>query len=249
MKVLSIDWDYFQMVSKEQLSYYPDGIDLGRELSEIVWSGHYEAYPGLTDIAVNETEYRLVHELISRQEQNIPVMIANSHALAYGFILDNLYPGEKVVLTNIDMHQDIVNDNEKLDCGNWIGHLLINGYVTKPSNKSGRHSLTWIHNPVSFKAYGMDNLTGDWGEVISAIDGGTTIDPLLESQYDLIFIAQSDTWSPPHLDPYFCKLVWHCKNHFSTVCVEEGIDSPRRITPIKIDRRNNHEKRSKSNHV
>lgn len=42
LKVLSIDFDYFQNVNADTIrSCYPDGIDLPTELSTIVWSGYY----------------------------------------------------------------------------------------------------------------------------------------------------------------------------------------------------------------
>lgn len=239
MNVLSIDWDFFQIVSKEDVSYYPEGIDLGGEVSAAIWRKHYESYPELAAIPLAEQEYRLLKELLIRQKQSVPVMIANSHVLAYDFILDNLEPEETVVMTNIDMHQDIVNDNAHMDCGNWIGYLFRNGYMEKVK-VTGTPSLRWVHNPVSFQVYGIDKYLedpagGNFGKVITAIDGGTTIAPLLNTQYDLIFLARSDMWSPPHLDTFFCKIIGLCKKHFSTVCVEEGIDSLRRITPIKYE--------------
>ena len=42
LNVLSIDFDYFQKVSKDVLmNCYPDGLDLSTELSIFTWSGYY----------------------------------------------------------------------------------------------------------------------------------------------------------------------------------------------------------------
>ena len=42
LRVLSIDFDYFQVVDKDTVqSCYPDGIDLDTSLSTVVWASHY----------------------------------------------------------------------------------------------------------------------------------------------------------------------------------------------------------------
>lgn len=42
MKILSIDFDYFQNTTKETLlSDYPDGIDLPPFVSQVVWASRY----------------------------------------------------------------------------------------------------------------------------------------------------------------------------------------------------------------
>ena len=41
MNILSIDFDYFQNVTKDKIHLYPDGIDLGTTLSEITWGCKY----------------------------------------------------------------------------------------------------------------------------------------------------------------------------------------------------------------
>ena len=41
LKVLSIDFDFFQEVDVETLFYYPDGHDFSTDFSKFIWAGHY----------------------------------------------------------------------------------------------------------------------------------------------------------------------------------------------------------------
>lgn len=222
-KVLSIDWDFFQNVSTDVLrSCYPDGVDLPTAITEITWSNHYVTDgERLNKINVLKDEYEKLLKLLLNQSSDCSVMIANSHVHAFDFIKEHL-ENEKAALTNIDMHHDFVNDNSKLDCGNWIGTLI-------KENKICENGLLWIHNPVSFEMYGIDSEgeDKDFTKAIKKINGGDTLDLIKDEKYDLIFLARSDTWSPPHLDGKFCLLVDLMKEHFTNIKMENGIDKPR----------------------
>ena len=151
-------------------------------------------------------------------------MIANSHVNAYDFILKHLADDEKISLTNVDMHHDLINDNENVDCGNWIGKLIAEGCVG-----CERDSLKWIHNPVSFSMYGADPTDGtEFGKLLAQLDGGDTLQSIKNEKYDLIFLARSDTWSPPHLDDQFNLLVNIMREHFLNIDIENDVKNPRR---------------------
>ena len=226
MKVLSIDWDFFQNVSVDTVrECYPDGIDLPTTISEITWGSHYATNSEqLETISVSMNEFERLLTVLLRQDKKCPVMIANSHVHAYHFIKEHLSFNDKVKLTNVDMHHDLMNDNEEVDCGNWIGRLIAEGYVDK-----GRESFTWIHNDISLPMYNIDLTDGtEFSRLVRQLDGGSTIENIKDEKYDLIFLARSDTWSPPHLDSHFCLLANFMKSHFANVKIENGVDKPRR---------------------
>ena len=229
MKVLSIDWDFFQNVSIDVLrTCYPDGRDASTKMSEFIWGNRYaESRQELETVTLLTDEYNLLKSLLLNQNENCRVMIANSHVNAYDFILENLSPNEKVQLVNIDMHHDFINDNQKVDCGNWIGKLVEEKHIDK-------NTLKWISNKISFDMYGLCEDCGEDAEMnrkfsalINALDGGNSISALKGKKYDLIMLARSDIWSAPHLDSYFCSLVETMKHHFNTIVLEQGIDKPR----------------------
>lgn len=233
MKVLSIDWDYFQNVSVDTLqSCYPDGVDLPSAVTEITWGSHYAANGEKlrSEVTIIQNEYERLMKILLNQNGSVPVLIVNSHVRAYDFIHKHLqdkreydlgHLNEKVELINVDMHHDYINDSENLDCGNWIGRLIKDDILKS-------NTLGWIHNPVSFEIYGIDpNGKDDFSKLLRRLDKGTTLESIENEQFDLIVLARSDTWSAPHLDKYFCLLVNMMKIHFENVSYENGIDKPR----------------------
>ena len=44
MKILSVDFDYFQDVSKETLLKYPDGVDLPTQITNFTLGSKYACY-------------------------------------------------------------------------------------------------------------------------------------------------------------------------------------------------------------
>lgn len=215
LNVLSIDWDYFQNTNLNILHHYPDGIDHSTELSELIWSCKYEIYPYLkNDITLMETEYNNLRHILGKQASTCPVMIANSHVHAFDFIQEN--KKDKINITNIDMHHDIINENPERDCGNWLKELLMK-----------KAKLKWISNPISFDMYKIQK-DKDLLHAINSIHAGTSLDVIKNESYDIIFLARSDTWSPPHLDKYFCQLVNEMTNHFDKITIETSVKEPRK---------------------
>lgn len=216
-RVLSIDFDFFPKVNKTQLSEYPKGIDLPTELSEIGWSTRNER---MENIQIHKTFYKEIIRILKRQKKEIPVLFSNSHLNTYYFILKH-YNNKKIELVNIDLHHDIVNDNKKTDCGNWIGHLC------DFSEEHQGINVLWIARKLSKKIYGISD------EEAENFNMQFDFSPIRNIQFDAVSVARSDNWVPPHLDPYFDNLLKICENHFTDITAEACIMQPRKILTIK----------------
>lgn len=222
-KILSVDWDYFQNVSADTLrNCYPDGYDAPTDISEMTWGAHYAEKGDDIEKVSLSNEYNTLRDILARQRRTTPVMVANSHAHIYNFIAKYTGAHEQVNIVNVDMHHDIANGNTQLDCGNWIQHII-------KRNNLSKQNLKWIHNPVSFEAYTLGTDCDNAAIcTINDIDGGTSLDAIKNEKYDLIFIARSDQWSPPHLDDYFSDVVDNIAAHFKTVTIEQSVCKPRK---------------------
>lgn len=217
MRVLSIDFDYFQKVTKEQLAFYPDGIDHDTELSEIIWGARYATNgENIRKVGIMEDELDKLESLLLETNKDSPVMVANSHIHIYDFIHDHQRDGEQIKLINIDMHHDFINDNPELDCGNWVSHL-----AKEQMDAGNKIAFNWIANPISLDVYGFetDNILGQL--VLPSLDS------IKGKKFDAVFLCRSDTWTPPHLDKYFAEVCGIIKDHFDDISMEQGIDKPR----------------------
>lgn len=225
LKVLSVDFDYFQNVTVDTIrNCYPDGIDLPTELSTIVWSGYYandRTRNKLNAVTVLNDELNLLRKLLTSKDNfrvSTPVLIANSHAYIYDFIHEYMdkYDATDVNIVNIDMHHDFFNNHETLDCGNWLSHI----YHDYPNHCN----ISWIANPVSNLCYEFDQkLNGIVQNSIRSIQ---------DFKFDILFLCRSDNWLAPHLDCHFDNLVKLISLRFPNVCIEKSIQTPRDIQSI-----------------
>lgn len=219
MKILSIDFDYFQNVTKKILRDYPDGIDLGTSLSKIVWAVRYvEGNPAkkqIESVTLNQDLFDSVMEILSKQRSCIPVMVHQSHVDAYDFICEQMEEQEanELELFNIDFHHDIINECDTLDCGNWIRHLK----EAYPETK-----VTWIARELSLECYGLED------SIKALIE--LSLDKIQDMQFDAVFICRSDSWSPPHLDIHFQLLLQYCINWFDNIKIENCVSYIRNIS-------------------
>ena len=215
LRVLSIDWDFFQIVDKKTLMMsYPDGVDLGGEISQFVWQQYYSNpfhKDRLSAVTIDKKKlHQLENALYLNAMDHLPdAMICNSHKNIYDFIINRCSKDgySKINIDHLDMHHDMVNSNKELDCGNWISHL---------KEKYPTH-VTWIANPISKSVYNLDE--EDKFDIIRE-----DLVELVNRRWDLVFLCRSDSWTPPHLDKYFVDLA----NFLSMVCasntqVEKGI--------------------------
>lgn len=214
-KVLSIDFDFFQNVTKEQLKHYPDGVDISTDLSKIVWSRYYigEEKEIIEAVTLNRTLYCQMLSIISQQDSSIPVLIANSHKHIYDFIKDNM-DDRPLSVFNVDLHHDIFNDNPTLDCGNWVRHL---------KNEYPDAYIHWIARPVSMECYGID---------AEELKIELNFDNIRDLQFNAIFLCRSDPWTPPHLDNYFNRMIDLISAIFESAKIEKSVMEPRDLSDI-----------------
>ena len=168
LNVLSIDYDFFQTVDIDTLATcYPDGHDLPTEIANVIWATYY---------AASFTRRKLEKVGVDAEKD---------------FIMDEYKSGEykRLNLVNIDMHHDMFNENETVDCGNWVSHIV---------KEIPKTRIKWISNPVSKEAYG---LTDRKFEIIE-----NDFESIRDKKWDLIFLCRSDIWTPPHLDREFIDI-------------------------------------------
>lgn len=225
IKVLSIDFDYFQNVDKDTVRHcYPDGIDLPTNVSTVVWSTHYankHTEEKLKNVSIMKDELKLLYSLFEKQDSNIPVLITNSHINIYEFIKEQMAINkqDKVFVSNIDMHHDFSNENKNIDCGNWLGYM---------SREIGdKFAFQWIANPVAKSIYGFDDK--DDVELYKNLNKyiKTSIADLKVDKYDAIFLCRSDNWFAPHLDDYFLETVCEMRYIFNNIVTEKDCYLPR----------------------
>lgn len=217
MNVLSIDFDFFQQVTSDTIALcYPDPVDLPTTVSAFVWGSRYsqnedELLSVKTDNDKLTELMQIVFKSIMRKR---PVgMVANSHRHIYDFIKKHCDGDIKLV--NIDMHHDMFNDNDKVDCGNWVSHIC-NEYNTE---------LTWIANPISRETFGLEDARFDIIE--------SNFDSIKDITWDLIFLCRSDNWTPPHLDEDFNRIADMIMKLCVPCSVEKGITESRYSKELK----------------
>ena len=225
MHLLSVDWDFFQDVDASLLASYPDGIDLPTYLTEVVWGTRYASDSRLLHVGCRVKEVAAMEALLRGLPKTTPVVVANSHAEAYNLAvrLAARLADDKVFVVNADMHHDFQNGNDALDCGNWIGKLMsdANGVTA---------DFRWIRNPVSLEMYGISPDDEDeFACLLAQKDGGTSLRPYIGKHFDAVFLARSDSWSPPHLDPHFDHLVKSLPSHFWYTDIAPCVASPRKL--------------------
>lgn len=225
LKVLSIDFDYFQHTNKDTVqTCYPDGIDLNTELSSLVWSGYYanpKTEDQLKNVALLTDEFALLQQILSSDtniKMTAPVLITNSHVHIYDFIhrCARQFHADKINLVNIDMHHDILNNNDELDCGNWISFIA--------KDFKDKCDISWICNPTSLECYGLKE------EGILPVD--TTLKAIQDCKFDIVFLCRSDNWLPPHLDAYFHQIVMLLQKRFRFVSISDDVKHPRDMEPL-----------------
>ena len=216
-KVLSIDFDFFQDVTKEQLNNYPDGVDVSTDLSSIIWGRYYvegsESKELIEAVTLNRILYCQMLSIIAQQNKSIPVMVANSHKHIYDFIKDNM-DSSPLSIFNVDLHHDIFNDRATLDCGNWVRHI---------KNEYPDTNIHWIARPVSMECYGIDA-----EEMHIELD----FEKIKNIEFDAIFLCRSDPWTPPHLDAFFDRMLGLISATFTNARAEKSVLQPRDLSDI-----------------
>lgn len=222
MTILSIDFDFLQNIPYDVLKAYPDGIDLPIQLSNAVWAGRLATEKSRLDkVSFDDTNFEIIKKTIQNQNPHTPIYIASSHKEAYHFVNDMLlhFKQMKTNLINIDLHHDLINENEKVDCGNWIGHLL--------EEKKIKH-FAWVAKKLSQKVYGLTD------KEMEQMHGMFNIKTVLNQTFDAIFVCRSNPWLHPKFDAQFDELLTLCYDTFNgnNIVVENEIKQPREIPEI-----------------
>ncbi len=222
--ILSIDFDYFQSVTQEQImEFYPDGLDLPTGISTIVWAQHFanpKCEAELLKIKAPQQKLKAVRGCLRKQYNTTPVMMVNSHVHIFNFIRSLFNTDEELNIVNVDMHHDIANDNANLDCGNWVSQL---------KKVYPRVNLTWVQNPISAKMFPVPK----GYKCLETND----IDTIRNYKYDAIFLCRSDNWLCPTLDADFTDLYFTIATKFKNIQVEKGIERPRDIMAQALETR------------
>lgn len=195
VKVLSIDWDYFiKATANEREFMFPDGgnEDLPESVQNSVWASHYgNPQYSLESIKVDKEALKMLRFILSKQNvKNPPVMkVTDSHKWAYKFIQSHLKtPQQPIVLYNVDYHHDIydISGSNEVDCGNWLRKLC------EYSNVDAYWVAREDSDPESESQEPLPR---------------ATLEDIMDTQFDMVFICRSGMWSPPHLDLEFIRLV------------------------------------------
>lgn len=226
LNILSIDFDYFQNPTPENLIHdYPDGIDLSTELSNVIWAVRYadpDCQKRLLQIQPWEKPIRtLAEHILKHTNRGTQSAICQSHVNAYDFTLNLLscHPDcTHINVYNIDMHHDSSNLNMGIDCGNWLGHLHSDLKCRK--NNPVKIKIHWICNPVSYKMYDIEDLN-----IPNRIT--SDIKKLPDKHWHGVFLCRSDQWVPPHLDQEFLWLSHIIKDRTTTVHIDPEVTKSR----------------------
>lgn len=226
LKVLSIDFDYFQNTQPSTVKkYYPDGCDLPTDISNIVWSASYgkhsKGYDAINDVYIDIPLLNDIKSIIAMQSDDAACVVYESHMHIWNEIKERCKPGGSIMVAHIDFHHDFTNGNEErgiVDCGNWL-------YWAAKKYKS---HIMWFTRKTSLECYAcnideipchIDSL--DYLKKVSRFYG-----------FDLIYLCRSAQWVPPHLDPYFDELVKQCIGKFYDMYIEECVQGPRPMKEI-----------------
>ena len=191
-RILSIDFDYFIDTDiNTRNNIFPDGVDeKPKDLLIKEWEELYKDYPGIANIGVTDTFETCCNCL--RELRFGKVIVANSHK-DIANILPELNSKDHLEVINIDFHHDnYISGGDKVDCANWVRHLMKHFPDTK---------FTWSKRHDSETT----SLEGEFPY-------HSTTDFVIEGEFDYIFICFSPEWTPPHLYPKFkelCQSVTH----------------------------------------
>jgi len=201
--VLSIDFDFF---FKEDISF-----DWGHRENamfiEAIWpirAMHLIAngVDLVKDVGITGNPDEFAAQLIDLKwkfKRNFSLSIAESHASAYHALKDN----KDLEIINIDAHHDIsYGQLDKLDCGNWIGRLAMEGKVKK---------VTFVY-PEWRKIeenydYPSEEALAKMEELGVELDIVYGIHSTHARKVDEVFIARSGAWVPPWTDDNFYKFI------------------------------------------
>lgn len=183
---LSLDWSYFIDAPPDVRSgcFQPvteEGHD--DDFISFAWAAAYAEHGGkLKKAGVKPVLY----DILRRLPQRVPVFVHKDHRHAYDVFNQYLRRNDTVTLLNVDAHPDTENGSRKLGSHNWL--RLFMGIHREKGNR-----FLWLSD---------DGYKRECPEGLSAF---TDINSsgIRDVPWDIIFIARSDMYCPPHLDGRF----------------------------------------------
>jgi hypothetical protein len=196
MRILSIDWNYFaEATVDERFVLFPDidNENISTKTINFIWTYKYSNsntlkntrvfnIRELSNIPLKEKDFNILIDIIKNQNTKSKSYIANNHYCIYETIKE--LNNNNIELYNIDFHHHMFSFNKNKNCGNWLYNLIYEGYIKKSF---------WIKDTFS----NIEDLKST--EIIDIHE--------IQGDFDIIFLAKSSLWSPPHLDKYFNILV------------------------------------------
>ena len=198
--ILSIDWDYFIDISKnDKVLYFPDGGEYVSPLMNKIWVERYvlENKDKMEKVYIEKDKVDILVNWLKKIEsqlKNTELHIALGHQDIAGLVMNKVDLKDDLNIINIDDHHDNYGNKEVIDekqvnCGNWVNFLENRGYNLK---------IDWI--PREDSDFDKEKLN-------------KIITPTLEYEKfkdkipDYIFLCKSPGYSPPHLDVEFINLL------------------------------------------
>lgn len=183
-KILSIDFDIIMAPCIEIYNNMVPSLDW-RELEKI---------PQLKVLTADLIHYNRLTKYLIKLSNYIDkenIFFIENHAQIINYLKDD----DQIDLINIDHHHDIGyfhkdNENDKLNCGNWVGYLLDNNILS---------SYTWICNENSID-YKENKIIPYDKRYLFKLDLDTIPIP------DKLIICLSEPWVPPNFRELF--FVW-----------------------------------------
>ena len=189
--ILSVDMDWF---CREE----PDW-DWGHSetnpmlMSDVIWLTRYQSLDLYAETDLDKYADLWPHMLLAKLrsfgfmiDKNTSIGASWTHADALAFFKETSWRGRK--LFNFDAHHDLFNRDEKVDCGNWVWHVMRSGYV--------REACWVLPKWLSPMAYDKPVATVKRAGLADLFQSPRV-------HVESIFIAQSPAWVPPHFDKHF----------------------------------------------
>lgn len=234
LNILSIDFDFFQITTPDTIfSCYPDVVmELPDNIAKRLWKERYRIPPykdKLLSVTANTEKLKELKNILKKSYVSAngialkpTAKICKSHREIYDFITKYYSPqiNSNISVTNIDMHSDVDNGNNKLDCGNWIKFLVEKFPDTK---------IHWIANTISTQTYVNEETATPLEKEIIKNRSVNNFDTIKNQKFDLVFLCRSDIWLPPHLDKEFVKLARYILMHCSECDCDKNIFKARKI--------------------
>ena len=211
INLLSIDWDYFFNIHSdgERMECFQAICTEDYDAGDInfAWTASYARFEDkLKNIKITP-EIRVVLDSIPPSSV---VYVCKSHRHAYEIFNRYVRRKDKVNLLNIDHHPDAYdgfNRREKVHCGNWLSHFMAEHDAKGNVYRWLADFASSTHCPKNLQFYNDIEKTD-----------------IRSTPWNVVVIARSDIWTPPHLDEEFINYFKPVlKNRKGKLITEDGV--------------------------